>query len=240
MCKVLPRSLFLIILFISGIAPVSGQLQTYDLDPALAGNFNSESEIYSRGTALNLGHHPHFGFNTTRRLRLGISLTRAVAVKSAPFATEEFGLIPVLEAGYLLSSNLLLTGKMSGHTSGGDQVQILSYGGSLLLGRSDQEKRARMDLNFAALRGPDDIDLRQTDILFQRQYNLLIPLQLGVGVNLFTSDVDLTGISRKWEGQTNYFYLGGLVNTKYFNLGWHSRWHPHLFTFAVDISGEFF
>ncbi len=240
MCCQFSRSqLSKLALFLSlTLGPLSAQFQTFDLDPALSGNYKHETNIFARGTALGLGHHQLFTFNTEQRFRLGICLARPIALESNSYTDEQFGLIPLINTGYLVTSNLLLTGKISGYKTGRDIVQILAGGAALMLGEVENENRPRIDLNLATLRGPADFRIRQTDILLQRHYRVLrLPFQVGAGVNLYWAKAEPDGAvsARHWEGQTNYLYLSSVLHTKFVDAGIHARWHPTLFTFSIDF-----
>lgn len=220
-----------------------GQLHTFDLDDLTGTDFNSRVQMLMQGTGLSLGHHPLFSNDPSKRLRLGFSLSYPVYFQKASSSGKPAGIVPLIDAGYLVTSNLILTGKISGFASGEDVVQITSYGGILFIDRENQEDAWVVNINFAYLQGPRDIYLRSSDALIRRQFHLFkMPIQLGFGTNLFSGRVTLDSddtYGARITGQTNYLYIGEQITGFPFGkLGLHCHMHPHTVNVTLDIVKE--
>lgn len=220
-----------------------GQLHSFDLDDLTGTDFELRVQMLMQGTGLSLGHHPLFSNDPSKRLRLGFSLSYPVYFQKALSSGKQAGIIPLIDAGYLVTSNLILTGKISGFGSGEDVVQITSYGGILFINRENQEDAWEVNINFTYLQGPSDIYLRSSDVLIRRKFHLLkMPIQLGFGANLYSGHASPDNSELKggrFTGQTNYIYIGEQITGFPFGkLGLHCHMNPRAAKITLDIVKE--
>ncbi len=234
---------FLIVLL--GFYPIRGQWHSFDLDALNPDAFNPAAvELFLRGAGLALGHHSLFSDTQADRLRFGISLSYPWYLEDSPAASNQNGPVPLIDIGYLVTSNLILTGRLSGFGSGEDVVQITSYGGILFLERADQSAPWTFNVNLALLQGPRDIYLRTVDVLMQRRFQLWpFSVNLGFGTNLYsghaTLDDDQT-YAERFTGQTNYIFIGHQISGSPLDgLGIQLHLHPQVLKLSLDVVKEF-
>ncbi len=219
---------------------VSAQLHSFDLDNIPAAEFEDQVTAVFKNIGLSLGYHPLFSSSPQRRLKTGFSLSYP---GSGSGDGGQRGFIPLLEAGFLVTSNLVLTGKISGFGARDDVVQITSYGGVLFLENEDREPWV-FNISLSYLNGPEDMFIRSSDILLRRLYHpLKIPVHVGLGANLYSGRANYnpdTSLNRRFKGQTNYLYAGGSIPLWFpGTVDIQLHFHPQHFMIALGIVREF-
>lgn len=225
------------------IAPASlwAQLHSFDLDAIPADDFKDQAPILFKGIGLSIGNHPLFSSDPQNRLKLSASLSRPVYLENNSLTDAQEGLVPMIDVGFLVTSNLIITGKLVGFGSSNDVVHVTSYGGILFLSGSEERETWAVNVNNSFLRGPEDIFIRTSDILMRRLYRpLSIPVQLGFGTNLYSGKGTSGESSGRFTGQTNYFYLGSSLPLPLVGQGEiHLNFNQDLVQVTVGIVREF-
>lgn len=233
------RRLSSLIILPAILATACGQYYQFDLDELTGPGFGARSTTVVKNSGLALGHHPLYSVNSAARLRLGLAAGNPFDFKN----DIDNGWLPTVELGFLVTTNMVLTGKIGGFKSGNDIVQVTSYGATLFLENAPQQEPWVGAAGFTVLRGPRDLWIRLTDILLHRQYLVWrLPVTLGIGTNLTTARLTLdsdTTYNRCYTGQTNYLYLGWQKKLKPGNCGMHLRLHSEIAVLTFDFMREF-
>jgi hypothetical protein len=218
-----------------------GQWSSFDLDPAVGGNFSDEVKPLLKGTAMSLAQVPQSDWSLARRFKVGLAYSHGISANSAGFTSERLKGLPALQGAVIVTKNILLSGKIGGFKSGDDAVQTFSYGFNLQI--SDKTTNNwYLHTQFARLSGPEDVSMRAINgqILREYVYSKLVG-QIGVGVNLYSALIMLEDendiMPGRLEGQTNYLAVGVGTTWKQVYIGVLGQLNPDVTSFNISISG---
>ncbi|NOZ04308.1 MAG: hypothetical protein GXO92_06865 [FCB group bacterium] len=231
------------ILIVINLSPGFSQWTTFDLSPAQGPSFRAEVEPYIKGLSLALGSRPVYARKTDQRMRLGIAYNYGVDLSGTEFAARRLRGLPVLNGSLVVTDNLLVNGQLSGFKSGGDVIQIASFGFDLFLTDMEEDRGWRLTSQFSRLEGPVNLRQRIIDINLIKTFSIYdkLPAVIGFGVNEYRSRFFLIsdGVTRL-KGKFNYILLGTRIAIPPFVLNPQLRITGGSATFGVNLLKGFY
>ncbi|MEE8437114.1 MAG: hypothetical protein V3S22_02125 [Candidatus Neomarinimicrobiota bacterium] len=206
---------FIYALILICLCRVSAQWTEFDFSRADPGNRKEILPIILQG-ALSAGHTPFYLPSSSKRLRFGFSLSRGFDLSGSGSAQTALNFIPVVQASFLVTSNLNLRGKIGTFSSSNLLNQISAFGFGLQLSKPEQTRFGfwEMDVEIGRLRSSSKTNLGLLEVSLKYMFNLKgLPVFMGFGSNHLKGSVfylSNPGAALKITKQTNYL-TGGTV-----------------------------
>jgi hypothetical protein len=231
----------ILIILLSLFTTLSGQWTDFELDNASPTEFKKQVEPLLRGTALALAFSPGFDNLLDNRLKLGLLYTHGTLIEKIEFASGHLKTLPFIQAGVVVTSNILINGKFGSFRSKNDIVMVTSYGFNLRISNKG-ENNWFLDTQFALLSGPEDVRMRATSAQIKKKYDFSnLALCGGGGINIYKARIEISDqedLPDKIENQTNYVLLGSSYQWRSIQFNVTGQFHQELMnlTFAISRS----
>jgi hypothetical protein len=229
----------ILIILLSLFTTLSGQWTDFELNNVSPTEFKKLVEPLLRGTALALAFSPAFDNLLENRLKLGLLYTHGALIKKTDFANDHLKALPFIQAGAVVTSNILINGKFGSFRSKNDIVMVTSYGFNLRISNKD-ENNWFLDSQFALLSGPEDVRMRAMSAQIKKEYDFSnLALYGGGGINIYKARIAMNeseDIPGKIENQTNYILLGSAYQWRSIQFNVTGQFHQELMNLAFAIS----